>query len=44
MILGLAGLCFGAGMSAHRHRAPTRMTATWYTLSGIGLVLAVVAS
>jgi hypothetical protein len=40
MVLGLAGLCFGAGMSAHRHRAPRRMTVLWYTLSGFGLVLA----
>jgi hypothetical protein len=27
-------------MSAHRHRAPRRMTALWYSLSGAGLVLA----
>jgi hypothetical protein len=41
LILGVAGLCFGAGMSAHRHGAPRRMTALWYGLSGAGLVLAV---
>jgi hypothetical protein len=40
LILGLAGLCFGAGMSAHRHGAPRRMTALWYSLSGAGLLLA----
>jgi hypothetical protein len=41
LLLGIAGLCFGAGMSASRHRAPRRMTVLWYALSGLGLAVAV---
>lgn len=41
LILGLAGLFFGAGMSSHRHRAPRGMTVLWYVLSAVSLVLAV---
>jgi hypothetical protein len=41
LILGIAGLCFGVGMSAHRHGAPRRMTLLWYALSALGLLVAV---
>jgi hypothetical protein len=42
IVLAVAGLCFGAGMGASKHRAPRRMTVLWYALSSVGLVLAVV--
>jgi hypothetical protein len=42
LVLAVAGLCFGAGMSASKHRAPRRMTVLWYVLAGIGVVLAAV--
>jgi len=41
LILGIAGLCFGAGMGAARVGAPRRMIVLWYTLSGAAVVLAV---
>jgi hypothetical protein len=41
ILLAIAGVCFGAGMSASKHRAPRRMTVLWYVLSGVGLLLAV---
>lgn len=40
LILGVSGLCFGAGLSAAKHGAPRRMIVLWYVLSGAAFVLA----
>lgn len=41
LLVGLAGLAFGGGMSASRHRAPRPLVVLLYGGAAVALVLAV---